>query len=207
MPVSPAVGSKLKGRTSWKRSAALFVPGAAAVVGITMAMAQGAVAAQFGVASSNMKLSISNLDAKRVTGYVGSKREVRSGREAILLLGVAGGTAKSLCLSTVLDVPIAGQVTLGVSAGKQVPAGIDSLTANAKELLASSGVLTSAELGRDGATLDRNNLQRGPDGSWGLQAGGLQANDAHLTATNAGASQLRLQGLSITLNPGRHECF
>lgn len=206
MPSSTA-SRQARGRTSWGRSALLFVPGVAAVAAIVVGMANGAIAAQFGVANSNMKLSIDKLDAAKVQGYVGSDSQIRSGKEGILLLGVGGGTADNLCLSTVVDVPIVGAVSLNVGAGGQQPVGIDSLTANAKELLASTGVLTAAELGRDGSTVDQNSLLKGPGGSWGLQADGLLAEKAKLTATNGAASQLRLTGVSIKVLHGTHECF
>jgi hypothetical protein len=125
----------------------------------------------------------------------------------MLLLGVGSGEAKDLCLSTVLDVPIVGAVSLNVNAGRDTPAGIDSLTANATDLITPNGVLRDAELGRDGSTLDQNDLVSAPRGSWGLQAGALSAENAQLTAFNGGASQLRLSGLSIHVRHGQHECF
>lgn len=196
-----------RGRTSFGKSALLLVPGLAAVVGILIGMANGAIAAQFGVADSNMKLGVARLDGSKVTGYVGSDRSVKNGKEAMVLLGVGGGQAKDLCLSAVMDVPIVGPVTLNVNAGSKTPAAIDSLTANATELLTPDGTLSDAELGRDGSTLDKNQLLSGPSGSWGLQAGALSARDVRLTAFNAGAAQLRLSGLSIQVKPGTHECF
>lgn len=198
---------RMRGRTSLGKSALLFVPGMVVVAGILVAMSQGALAAQLGVANSNMKMGIERLDGAHVTGYVGTDRAVKGGKEAMVLLGVGEGKAKNLCLSTVVDVPIAGAVTLQVGAGGKSPAGIDSLTANATELLTPNGVLNDAELGRDGASLDKNRLLRGPSGSWGLQAGALSAQDVRMTAFNGAASQLRLTGLSIRVLPGTHECF
>lgn len=200
-------GTRMRGRTSWGKSSLLFLPGLAAVVGIFVAMSQGAIAAQFGVADSNMKMAIAKLDGGKVTGYVGTDRSVKGGEEAMVLLGVGGGTAEKLCLSTVLKVPIAGAVSLNVSAGEKTPVDIDSLTANATELLTPDGVLSDAQLGRDGSTLDENQLVKGPQGSWGLQAGALRARDVRMTAFNAGAASLRLSGLSIKVTPGQHECF
>lgn len=198
---------RFRGRTSWGRSAILLVPGVAAVGAIVVAMAQGAVAAQFGVADSNMKMGISELNGAQVTGYVGSDATVKAGKEPMVLLGVGSGTAKNLCLSTVIDVPIVGAVSLNVGAGGKVPADIDSLTANATELITPDGILNDAQLGRDGSTLNQNRLLRGPEGSWGLQAGSLAAKDVRLTAFNGGAAQLRLSGLTIQVKPGKHECF
>lgn len=197
----------LRGRTSLGKSSLLLVPGLAAVVGILIGMANGVIAANFGVADSNMKMSIGVLDGAKITGYVGSRANVKQGEKGMLLLGVAGGKATDLCLSTVLDVPIAGPVSLNVRAGGGAPADIHSLTANATELVADTGVLKSAELGRDGSTLTQNQLVKGGQGSWGLQAGTLSAKNAQLTAFNAGASELALSGLSITVKPGKHECF
>lgn len=196
-----------RGRTSLGRSSLLFVPGAAVVGAIVVAMAQGAVAAQFGVADSNMKMGISQLDGADVTGYVGSDPTIHAGKEPMVLLGVGSGKAKNLCLSTVINVPIVGAVSLNVGAGGTTPADIDSLTANATELLTPDGILKSAQLGRDGSTLDENRLIKGPRGSWGLQAGELSARDVRLTAFNGGAAQLRLSGLRIQVKPGKHECF
>lgn len=195
------------GRTSWARSALLFVPGAAAVVAIVMAMAQGAVASQFAVASSKMKLGVASLDAGEVTGFVGSDPAVRGGKEGMILLGVGNGTAEKLCLSSLVEIPLVGAVTLTVGAGQNAPVGIGSLTANATDLLTPDGTLTDAELGRDGSTLDENRLLRGPSGSWGLQAGGLKAKDVRITAFNGAASSLRLTGVAIQVRPGKHECF
>lgn len=200
-------GRQARGRTSWGRSAVLFVPGMAAVVAILIGMANGAIAAQFGVANSNMKMGIASLDAQQATGFVGSSSRIRDGKEASLLLGVAGGTAKDLCLSALVELPIIGPVTLNVNAGGGAPAQIDSLTAHAKELLAPRGVLKTAQLGRDGSTVDENNLIKGPAGSWGLQAAGLQVEDAKLTAMNGAAAQLKLEGLAIRVLHGKHECF
>lgn len=206
MPGSPA-STSTRGRTSWGQSCVLFLPGLAAVVGIIVAMSQGAVAAQFGVADSNMKMGIAQLEGGKVTGYVGTDRTVKGGREAMVLLGVGEGTAEKLCLSTVIDVPVVGAVSLNVGAGNGTPADIDSLTANATELLTPNGKLSDAQLGRDGSTLDQNQLLKGPRGSWGLQAGALSASDVRMTAFNAGAASLRLSGLSIKVRPGKHECF
>lgn len=199
--------SRLRGRTSLGRSSVLLVPGLAAVVAILISMANGGIAANFGVANSNMKMGIASLDAQHTTGFVGSSPQVKDGKAASLLLAVSGGKAKDLCLSTVVELPIIGAVSLNVNAGGGAPADIDSLTAHATELLAPKGVLTTAQLGRDGSTLVENRLIKGPAGSWGLQAGGLSVVNAKLTAFNGAAAQLKLEGLSIQVKHGRHECF
>lgn len=204
---STTTSRRLRGRTSLGRTSLLLVPGLGAVVAILIGMANSAIAANFGVANSNMKMGIESLAAEHVTGFVGSSPQVKDGKAASLLLGVGGGKAKGLCLSTVVELPIIGDVSLNVNAGGGAPANIDSLTAHATELLAPKGVLNTAQLGRDGSTLAENQLVKGPGGSWGLQANGLAVENAKLTAFNGAAAQLKLEGLSIQVKHGRHECF
>lgn len=207
MPDSAGAGAPLRGSTSWKRAAVLIVPGIAAVIAITIGLAKGAIAAQFGAADSNMQLGVARLSTENVNAYVGNDRTVREGKEGLLQLAVTDAKASKLCLSTVVRVPIAGQVSLNVSGGMRTPANVDSLSANAKSLLAAKGKLGAVELGRDGSTLDRNTLVKGPKGSWGLQAAALDGDNVEITATNAGATSLVASGLSINVLPGKRECF
>ncbi|WP_163566591.1 DUF6230 family protein [Fodinicola feengrottensis] len=171
-----------------------------------MALAQGAVAASFGAANSDMKASFSSLDGGDITGYASSVPSGSGSRPAVLL-ALKNAKGKDLCLSSLQKVPLVGAMSIQVHSGQQEPVAIDGMVANASELITPDGTLTNAQLGRDASTLDQNNLLKGPPGVFGLQASGLRATNVHLSAATVNASTLRLTGLSIKVLPGDHQCY
>ncbi|MBB2940854.1 hypothetical protein FB565_000558 [Actinoplanes lutulentus] len=197
-----------EGRTHWGRAAWLFVPSVFALGGITVGIAEGALAASFGVSGQAFKVSASSVEGTDVAAYLDTVQSVDGANHPVMLAGVKEASLTDVCTSAVVDIPVVGNVSLKVLGGKQEPITGTNVVADAEALLSAGGVVKNVEAGRDASTLNRVPGVQGPAGRFGLQAGSLSTDAVQSTAWSANGGTLTLSGdLEVSVTAGVHECF
>lgn len=197
-----------EGRTRWGRSSLLLIPALAAMGGLTLAIAEGALAASFGVSGSAFKVKAGSVSGTDVAAYLDTTSSVDGVRHPVMLAGVREASMRDVCTSAVVTVPGIGKISLKVLAGREEPITGTDVVADADALLGGNGVVTDVEAGRDASTLDRVPGVSGPEGRFGLQAASLTTQDVRSTAWSANGGTITLSGgLEVEVTAGVHECF
>jgi uncharacterized protein DUF6230 len=196
------------GRTHWGRAAILLVPALAVLGGLTVAIAEGALAASFGVSGQAFKVRAAQVDGTDVAAYLDTARSVDGKHHPVMLAGVRQATLRDVCTSAVVSVPAVGKISLKVLGGTTQPITGTNVVADADALLGAGGVVKDVEAGRDASTLNRVPGVKGAPGRFGLQAGSLSTKDVRSTAWSANGGTVTLAGdLEVNVRAGVHECF
>ncbi|MET8147190.1 DUF6230 family protein [Actinoplanes sp. NPDC049668] len=197
-----------EGRTRWGRAAWLLVPSVVALAGVTFAIAEGALAASFGVSGRAFKVSAGTVEGTDVAAYLDTVRSVDGRHHPVMLAGVQQASLRNVCTSAVVTVPVVGEISLKVLGGRTEAITGTNVTADADALLGGGGVVTDVEAGRDASTLNRVPGVAGPAGRFGLQARTLKTEDVRSTAWSANGGTIKLAGdLDVKVTAGRHECY
>ncbi|GIF21629.1 hypothetical protein BJ973_004926 [Actinoplanes tereljensis] len=200
--------SPVEGRTHWGRSAVLFIPALLALGGLTVAIAEGALAASFGVSGQSFKVTAAHVEGTDVAAYLDTAASVDGKQHPVMLAGVGKASMRDVCTSAVVSVPVVGKISLKVLGGKTEPITGTNVVADADALLGGNGVVTDVEAGRDASTLNRVPGVSGPKGRFGVQAGSLSTEDVRSTAWSANGGTIKLSGgLDVSVTAGVHECF
>ncbi|WP_405791390.1 DUF6230 family protein [Streptomyces sp. NBC_00029] len=195
------------GRVRWRRFAVLTLPAVAVTAGLGIALAQGALAASFAVSGQQFKVSASSLEGEGFAQYGSVDVNARQELIPVAVTAIREAKLHSLCQSVVTSLPVIGDISLNLSAGRKAPVEASNLFVDATQL-AGDAVFSNIEIGRDASTLDK-----GPADAQGMQdLFGQQADTVHITdlqqtawATNAGT--FKLTGLSMNVSKGKKECF
>jgi hypothetical protein len=194
--------------TSWKRFALFSLPAGAAVGGILIAMAQGALAASFTVSGQDFKISADELDGEGFVQYGWLDQTVRDEAVPVAVAGIREAEIQGLCQSVLTEFPIVGQISLRLTAGdKGTPVIAENLVIDMSQMDGNAS-FENIEIGRDAGTLDQ-----GPQGSrgfndlFGMQSDTIVVEDLEQTARAASAGTFRLSGLSMGISMGDDECF
>jgi hypothetical protein len=186
----------------------LSIPGFAATGALAIALAHGAIAASFAVSGQQFKVSVDKLEGKGFTQYGGIDTNVREDLLPVMVTTMKEADLHNLCQSVVTTLPIVGDISLKLSAGGGgKPVEAKDLFIDATQM-SGTPEFKNIEIGRDASTLDK-----GPDGSQGMQdMFSQQADEIHMTnvrqvawATNAGS--FKLTGLDMKIHKGKKECF
>ncbi|GHF34216.1 cholesterol esterase [Streptomyces mashuensis] len=201
-------GEAVQGRVRWRKFAALAVPGFAATAALAVALAQGALAASFAVSGQQFKVGAGHLEGIGFAQYGGFDKNKRNQLLPVAVTAIKNATIHNLCQSVVTTLPLVGDITLNLTAGKgDKPVEAENLFLDATHM-AGDALFEDVEIGRDASTLNK-----GPTSAQGLQdAFGQQARKITIDnvqqvawATNAG--KFKLSGLSMDVKLGKHECF
>ncbi|MFC9090968.1 DUF6230 family protein [Nocardiopsis dassonvillei] len=194
--------------TSWKRFALFSIPAGAAVGGILVAMAQGALAASFTVSGQDFKISAEELNGEGFVQYGWLDQTVREEAVPVAVAGIREAEIQGLCQSVLTEFPIVGQISLRLTAGDQgTPVVAENLVIDMSQMDGNAS-FENIEIGRDAGTLDQ-----GPQGSrgfndlFGMQSDTIVIEDLEQTARAASAGTFRLSGLSMGISMGDDECF
>ncbi|CAL9436231.1 DUF6230 family protein [Nocardiopsis dassonvillei] len=194
--------------TSWKRFALFSIPAGAAVGGILVAMAQGALAASFTVSGQDFKISAEELNGEGFVQYGWLDQTVREEAVPVAVAGIREAEIQGLCQSVLTEFPIVGQISLRLTAGDQgTPVVAENLVIDMSQMDGNAS-FEDIEIGRDAGTLDQ-----GPQGSrgfndlFGMQSDTIVIEDLEQTARAASAGTFRLSGLSLGISMGDDECF
>ncbi|GAA2436530.1 DUF6230 family protein [Streptomyces macrosporus] len=198
---------RVTGRVRWRRFGAVVVPGFAVTGALAVALAQGALAASFAVSGQQFKVSADRLTGSGFAQYGSVDVNARDELLPVAVTGIREAELESLCQSVVTTLPILGDISLNLTAGKHRPVEATDLFVDATQLSGDAS-FRNIEIGRDASTLDK-----GPDGAQGMQdAFSQQADTLEISnlkqvawATNAGT--FKLSGLSMKITKGKRECF
>ncbi|NKY97062.1 DUF6230 family protein [Nocardiopsis alborubida] len=194
--------------TSWKRFALFSLPAGAAVGGILIAMAQGALAASFTVSGQEFKIAAQELNGEGFVQYGWLDQTVREEAVPVAVAGIREAEIQGLCQSVLTEFPIVGQISLRLTAGDQgTPVIAENLVIDMSQMDGNAS-FENIEIGRDAGTLDQ-----GPEGArgfndlFGMQSDTIVIEDLEQTARAASAGTFRLSGLSMGISMGDDECF
>ncbi|GAA3726747.1 DUF6230 family protein [Salinactinospora qingdaonensis] len=195
-----------KGGVGWKRFSLALLPALGAAGALVAMTAQGSIAASFAVSGQNFKVSADTLEG---TGFA-QFGEIATGADdsahPVALSVVDDATLTNLCQSVLMDTPV-GEVTLLVNAGDgDTPVTADNLVIDVEQLRGDA-VFTEMQIGRDASTLENASGETGQPGGFGQQAETVTITDLEQTAWAVNAGTFNLSGLSLSVEPGQHECF
>ncbi|BAL90171.1 hypothetical protein AMIS_49510 [Actinoplanes missouriensis 431] len=199
-----AQSAQAAGRTNWHRFAvAVGVPTVVAG-GLVLALAQGALAANFTIAGEQFKLSASKLVGEGFTQYNGDL-ETRDGTTTAAMSGIEKATLNDLCQSVAV-----GPVTLRIEAGDdpEHPVTASNLLIGMSSL-GGDATFEDIQIGLDAGTLDRaQDEAKGAPGAFGQQARKVTIINLRQQAYYTSASTFTLNGMSLKLHlSGKHECY
>ena len=195
------------GKVGWRRFAVLTVPAVAVTAGLGIALAQGALAASFAVSGQQFKVSAESLDGEGFVQYGSVDVNARDELIPVAVTAIKKAELNSLCQSVVTSLPVIGDVSLNLTAGRKTPVEATNLFVDATQLSGNAS-FTNIEIGRDASTLDK-----GPDDAQGMQdlfsqqADTVRITDLQQTAWATNAGTFTLSGLDLKISKGRKECF
>ncbi|MGC9538902.1 DUF6230 family protein [Streptomyces sp. UG1] len=196
-----------EGGTRWRRASLLMVPSMLAIATMTVAMAQGALAASVGVSGKQFTVTADQVEGHQMTGFPSSVRSADGKELETIRLGFGSASLRSLCLTQGLRLPLIGDVTLSLKSGGNSPATVENFTADATDVLGAKGSLSQVEVGVDASQLNRaGEGGRGPKGRFGLQASGMSLQDFSTTAHNLTSGSFKLSGLDLHIKRGSAAC-
>lgn len=205
-PTSP------ESHTSWPRFALFAVPAGAAIGGILMAMASGALAATFSISNQEFKISADEMTGTGFAQFGWVNATVRDDPFPAAVAGIREAEIVGLCQSVLTtDFPLIGNVSLMLTAGDAgTPVEASDLVID-MEQMDGNAVFDDIEIGRDASTLDKGpeGLGRGQGHTelFGMQSDSIVVEDLEQTAQAASAGTFRLHNLSLGISLGDDECF
>ncbi|MBB2943647.1 hypothetical protein FB565_003376 [Actinoplanes lutulentus] len=192
------------GRTNWRRFAVAVGVPAVVAGGLVLALAEGALAANFTIAGEQFKLSASKLVGTGFTQYSG-ELETKDGKVPAAMSGIERATLNDLCQSVAV-----GPITLRIEAGNDPdhPVKANDLLIGMSSL-GGDATFTEMQIGLDAGTLDRaQDEAKGAPGGFGQQAKTVTIANLRQQAYYTSASTFTLNGMSLKLHVGgEHECF
>lgn len=198
--------------TSWKRFALFCVPAGAAIGGILVAMASGALAASFSISGQQFKIAADEMHGEGFTQFGWVNATVRDEPVPLATAGIRSAEITGLCQSVLTtEFPLVGSISLMLTAGDAgTPVQASDLVID-MEQMDGNAEFTNMEIGRDASTLDK-----GPDGLgsgrghtdlFGMQSDTIHVEDLEQTARAASAGTFKLHNLSLGVSRGDAECF
>ncbi|MEU6736326.1 DUF6230 family protein [Streptomyces physcomitrii] len=195
-----------QGRTSWRRTAALAIPGFLAVGALAVMMSEGALAANFAVSGTNFQVSSGKLTSDGLASYVDVDRSVDGTGHPVSLLALNDVKLSDICQSTRVKTPVGTVVFRLRAGGKAGEVTADKLVIDADDLSGDSR-FRSAQIGRDASTLDAVPGVKGKRGSFGLQVEGVEVSGVRSRAWSAVGGNFKLNGMKINVGLGGKGCY
>lgn len=195
------------GRVRWRKFALLTVPAIAVTAGLGIALAQGALAASFAVSGQQFKVSAASLEGEGFAQYGSVDVNARNELIPVAVTAIKEAKLHSLCQSVVTTLPMIGDISLNLTAGKKNPVEASNLFVDATQL-SGDAVFSNIEIGRDASTLDKGPAEAiGMQDLFAQQADTVSITDLHQTAWATNAGTFKLSGLSMNISKGKKECF
>lgn len=195
------------GRVRWRRFALLTLPAVAVTAGLGIALAQGALAASFAVSGQQFKVSAASLEGEGFAQYGSIDVNAREEPIPVAVTAIKEAKLHSLCQSVVTTLPVVGDISLNLTAGKNTPVEASNLFVDATQL-SGNAVFTNIEIGRDASTLDKGPAEaQGMQDLFAQQADTVSITDLQQTAWATNAGTFKLSGLSMGISKGKKECF
>ncbi|MGW7364085.1 DUF6230 family protein [Streptomyces sp. NPDC054841] len=195
------------GRVRWRRFAVLTVPAVAVTAGLGIALAQGALAASFAVSGQQFKVSAQSLTGEGFVQYGSVDVNARDELIPVAVTAIKEARLNSLCQSVVTSLPLIGDVSLNLTAGRKTPVEATNLFVDATQL-SGNATFTNIEIGRDASTLDKGPTDaQGMQDLFAQQADTVRITDLRQTAWATNAGTFTLSGLNMEISKGKKECF
>ncbi|AXE24215.1 cholesterol esterase [Streptomyces globosus] len=195
------------GSVRWRRFAVLTIPAVAVTAGLGIALAQGALAASFAVSGQQFKVSATSLEGEGFAQYGGIDTNARQELIPVAVTAIREARLDNLCQSVVTTLPMVGDISLNLTAGKKTPVEASNLFVDATQL-SGNAVFTNIEIGRDASTLDKGPADAvGMQDLFAQQADTVRITDLQQTAWATNAGTFKLSGLSMHISKGKKECF
>ncbi|MFF4405815.1 DUF6230 family protein [Streptoverticillium reticulum] len=201
-------GRQVTGKVRWRRFAVLAVPGFAVTAALAVALADGALAASFAVSGQEFKIRAQSMEGDGFAQYGGVDRNARGKLLPVAVTAIKSAKIHSLCQSVVTTLPMLGDISLQLTAGKgDKPVEAENLFIDATQM-SGDAVFRDVEIGRDASTLDKGpKSAQGLQDAFGQQARRLEISDVKQTAWATNAGTFKLSGLDMKIGLGRKECF
>jgi hypothetical protein len=202
-------GAQVLGRTSWKRLGIVMVPTVVAAGALTVAMANGAIAASFAVSGQQFKLTAGTMTGTGFVNYGALDKHADGSLVPVAISAFKSADLTTLCQSVVTTLPVIGDVTLTIKAGGgKSPVHATDIILDMSQLNADDATFTNINIGQDASTVGGSAV--GAKGTAGLFA--QQAESASLTgvqqiAYSANAGSFQLHDMSMSVSLGNSPCF
>lgn len=195
-----------RGRTRWRRFAAMMVPATAAAGAILFGMSSGAIASNVTVSGQTFKVGASRLEGDGFKQYGGIVNEKNGRVHPVAVSEISRAELYNLCQSVRADLPgMPVVLTINAGDGEKPATAKDMLIA--MDSLAGNAEFTNIKIGRDASDLNPS-----------ARAGSFGQNAEHVTITNleqvsryTTAATFNLTGLKLKVNVGDDakgkECF
>ncbi|MFD9723782.1 DUF6230 family protein [Streptomyces sp. NPDC059072] len=195
------------GRVRWRRFAVLTVPAVAVTAGLGIALAQGALAASFAVSGQQFKVSAQSLEGEGFAQYGSVDVNAREELIPVAVTAIREAKLNSLCQSVVTSLPVIGDISLNLTAGRDKPVEASNLFVDATQL-SGDAVFSNIEIGRDASTLDKGPAEaQGMQDLFAQQADTVRIGNLQQTAWATNAGTFKLSGLRMDISKGKKECF
>ncbi|KJY43008.1 cholesterol esterase [Streptomyces sp. NRRL B-1568] len=203
-----AQGRQVTGRVRWRKFAVLSIPGFAATAALAVALAQGALAASFAVSGQEFKVGASSLEGEGFAQYGGVDKNARGKLLPVAVTAIKSAKIHDLCQSVVTTLPLIGDITLELTAGKgDKPVEATDLFLDATQM-SGDATFENIEIGRDASTLNKGPASaQGLQDAFGQQAKSIKMAGLHQTAWATNAGKFKLAGLDMKVGLGKRECF
>jgi hypothetical protein len=183
-------------RRPWLRFWLLMAPASLAAGGVLLAMGTGALAASVAASGEAFKVSGDRLSGSGFTALPGMNVDPETGaRRPVLVVTAQEAELANLCVSILVKTPL-GPVTVRVHAGSEEPVAATGLVVDSDQLhgdINFTDVLARSEGGSSGGFLARTAR--------------VTVHHPRFTGWQGTAGSFRLNGLSMRVTPGAHECY
>ena len=198
--------------TSWKRLALFSIPAGAAIGGILVAMASGALAASFSISGQQFKISADEMTGEGFAQFGWINATVRDEPVPSATAGIVEAEIVGLCQSVLTtEFPLVGPVSLMLTAGDDGTPVMASDLVIDMDQMDGNAEFTNMEIGRDASDLDKGPDEfgegRGHTDLFGMQSDTIHIDDLEQTARAASAGTFNLHNLSLGVSLGEDECF
>ena len=202
-----------RGGTRWKRFGVVMVPSIAATALIGVALAKGALAASFSVSGQDFKVTAAHLHGTGFLQYGAVDVEHDGKNQPVAVSAFKNASITDLCQSVVVPVPMFGDVSMVLRAGggsspveaKDLYIDLTDLQADAVFHNINIGV-AAADADKDGAQM-KGDGEHADGGSFAQEATSADLDNVKQTAWATSAGTFQLNGLSMHVSAGDHECF
>jgi hypothetical protein len=195
------------GRTNWRRFAIVLAPSLVAASFMTVMMGTGALAASFTISGQQAKISADSLDGTGFVQYGWIDQTARKDAIPVAVSGIKHAELVNMCQSVVFTLPIVGDVTLKINAGKASPVIAEDIMIDMSQL-DGDATFTTMEIGNDASTLSKGPAKaKGFQDMFGQQADKIHIDNLRQVTYATSAGSFKLTGLHLTVNKGRDECY
>lgn len=196
------------GRTRWRRFLPMMGLSLFAAVGIGALISQGALAASFTVSGQQFKVSADSMDGTGFVNYGTVDVTARNQPKPVAVAAMKTATLHDMCQSVVTSLPVIGDTTLVIHAGQ----GDDPVTANDLFIdmsqMNGDATFTNMEIGTDASTLTKGpSNAKGQQDMFSQQADTIHVDNLRQVAWASSAGVFHLNGMSMSVTTGSHECF